>query len=169
MAQPVPDPFAWRPLLRRSEDWTSKIPNGRDVLILLGVLFLLTLWLDGIWAGIVFWGARFLIFLGGWLFARNGEPLRRLCRCQCALAEHDGSWDGVLLTVGVLFQLQNMDLAGLHFHRTGQSFCWSLARSNAGESASTEGQWASMTPPRVRRGPDSSRAAGSPTPPTTNQ
>jgi hypothetical protein len=132
MAQPVPDPFGLASTFGGgAKIETSKIPMGAIVLILLGVLFLLNTLglteygLDRFWPLI-------LIFLGGWLFARNWGVLPGGCAgCQCARCRTRRIMGPVvLLTVGVLFQLQNMDLAGLHFTAPGQSFCWSLARSN---------------------------------------
>ena len=120
MSQPVPDPFGLAATFGGgTKIETSKVPMGAIVLILLGVLFLLNTLglteygLDRFWPLI-------LIFLGGWLFARNWGVVPGGCAgCQCARCRTRRIMGPVvLLTVGVLFQLQNMDLAGLHFHRT---------------------------------------------------
>src|SRR5208337_157441 len=71
MAQPIPDPFGLAATFGGGgKIEASKIPTGAIVLILLGVIFLLhtmgltEFGLDRFWPLI-------LIFLGGWLFARN--------------------------------------------------------------------------------------------------
>ena len=131
MAQPVPDPFGLAATFgggTRVE--TSKIPMGAILLILLGVLFLLhtmgltEFGLDRFWPLI-------LIFLGGWMFARNwgslsshapncdcsrcrtrrmvGPGLAALTMCQCARCRTRRIMGPVILvTIGVLFLLQSM-------------------------------------------------------------
>ncbi|MGA9640928.1 MAG: DUF5668 domain-containing protein [Terriglobales bacterium] len=91
----------------------SKVPVGAFVLILLGAVFLLHT------AGLFehgfdrFWPVL-LIGLGAWLFARNyglvgnaGDP--RTCRRRLM-------GPAVLFTIGTLFLLENLEVAG--FHRT---------------------------------------------------
>lgn len=119
MAQPIPDPFGLAATFSGgagAKIETSKIPMGAIVLILLGVLFLLhTLGLsdlDRFWPVI-------LIFLGGWMFARNWGLLSgSTCSgCQCARCRSRRLMGpAVIFTVGVLFLLAN--LSAVHFGRT---------------------------------------------------
>jgi len=149
MSQPVPDPFGLAATFGGgTKIETSKVPMGAIVLILLGVLFLLNTLglteygLDRFWPLI-------LIFLGGWLFARNWGVVPGGCAgCQCARCRTRRIMGPVvLLTVGVLFQLQNMDLAGLHFHRTWPVILLVIGAVKLLQgNASTEGHVASMTP-----------------------
>jgi len=120
MAQPVPDPFGLAATFTGGTKMeSSNIPMGAIVLILLGVLFLLhtlgltEFGLDRFWPLI-------LIFLGGWLFARNWGLVGTGCGgCQCARCRTRRIMGpAILLTVGVLFQLQNLDSSNLHFGRT---------------------------------------------------
>jgi hypothetical protein len=119
---------------------TSKIPMGAIVLILVGVLFLLhtmgltEFGLDRFWPVI-------LIFLGGWMFARNwctlgshapdcdcsrcrtrrmiGPGLAALTMCQCARCRiRRITGPAIVFTIGVLFLLQNLGGSNLHFGRT---------------------------------------------------
>jgi hypothetical protein len=120
MAQPVPDPFGLAATFGGGAKMeTSKIPVGAVVLILLGVLFLLhtlgltEFGLDRFWPLI-------LIFVGAWMFARNwGLTGTRCAGCQCARCRTRRIMGpAIVLTIGVLFLLQNFDLANLHFGRT---------------------------------------------------
>jgi hypothetical protein len=139
MAQPIPDPFGLAATFGGgAKIETSKIPMGAIVLILLGVLFLLHtmglgLGLDRFWPLI-------LIFVGGWMFARNWGALgahdsncqcsrcrtRRMVGpamaftfCQCARCRTRRIMGpAIVVTIGVLFLLQNLDVGNLGFHRT---------------------------------------------------
>src|ERR1035438_6012246 len=114
MAQPIPDPFGLAATFSGgTKIETSKIPMGAIVLILLGVLFLLhTLGLmeygiDRFWPLI-------LIFIGGWLFARNWGLLgpRNCAGCQCARCRTRRLMGpAMLLTIGTLFLLENVHAA----------------------------------------------------------
>jgi Domain of unknown function (DUF5668)/B-box zinc finger len=118
MSQPIPDPFGLAATFTGgAKIETSKIPMGAIVLILLGVLFLLhtmgltEFGLDRFWPLI-------LIFVGGWLYARNWG-LVGSCRvgCQCARCRTRRIMGpAILLTVGVLFLLENLSVA--NFGRT---------------------------------------------------
>jgi hypothetical protein len=143
MAQPVPDPFGLAATFSGGARFEpSKIPMGAIVLILLGALFLLhTLGLteyglDRFWPLI-------LIFMGGWMFARawgwlgprdadrarekmarhgfspTMQNLAAASCCQCARCRTRRITGPVIVfTIGVLFLLQNLDVANLHFGRT---------------------------------------------------
>ncbi|HKM86169.1 MAG TPA: B-box zinc finger protein, partial [Terriglobales bacterium] len=145
MAQPIPDPFGLASTFGGgAKIETSKIPMGAIVLILLGVLFLLhtlgltEFGLDRFWPLI-------LIFVGGWMFARNwgllgprpnpAQVKERLASrgfpegmqnafaaaagCQCARCRTRRIMGPVIVfTIGVLFLLQNLHESGLGFHRT---------------------------------------------------
>ncbi len=127
MAQPVPDPFGLAATFGGgAKIETSKIPMGAIVLILVGVLFLLhtlgltEFGLDRFWPVI-------LIFLGGWLFARNWGLLAGRCVARAAnarAAARGGSWGRrSCMTIGVLFLLQNLHESNLGFqsHLAGNS------------------------------------------------
>jgi hypothetical protein len=118
MAQPIPDPFGLAATFGGgAKIETGKIPMGAIVLILLGVLFMLhtmgltEFGLDRFWPFI-------LIFLGAWLFARNwGVAGARCSGCQCARCRTRRIMGpSLLLTIGVLFLLENLDIA--NFGRT---------------------------------------------------
>jgi hypothetical protein len=140
MAQPVPDPFGLAATFSGgAKIETSKIPISAIVLILLGVLFLLHTMglaeygLDRYWPLI-------LIFVGGWMFARNWGSLAShdpdcqcsRCRtrrmigpamaftsCQCARCRTRRIMVPVMVfTIGVLFLLENVAGGTLGFHRT---------------------------------------------------
>jgi hypothetical protein len=141
---PAPDPYGLAATFSggaRIE--TSKVPMGAIVLILLGVLFLLhtmgltEFGLDRFWPLI-------LIFVGGWGFARawgwvaptrnaaqakemmashgfspTMQNLAAASRCQCARCRARRiTGPAIVFTIGVLFLLQNLDVANLHFGRT---------------------------------------------------
>jgi hypothetical protein len=119
-AQPIPDPFGLASTFGGgAKVETSKIPMGAIVLILLGVLFLLhtlgltEFGLDRFWPLI-------LILVGAWMFARNWGITGKPCAgCQCARCRTRRIMGpAIVLTIGVLFLLQNFDLANLHFGRT---------------------------------------------------
>jgi Domain of unknown function (DUF5668)/B-box zinc finger len=118
-AQPIPDPFGLASTFGGgAKIETSKVPMGAIVLILLGVMFLLhTLGfgftLDRFWPVI-------LIFVGGWMFARNFGMTGTPCAgCQCARCRTRRLMGpAVVLTIGLLFLLQNLDIGDLHFGRT---------------------------------------------------
>jgi hypothetical protein len=118
MAQPLPDPFGLASTFGGGEKIdTSKIPTGGIVLILVGLIFLLhtlgltEFGLDRFWPII-------LIGIGGWLLVRNAGLLGSGCRgCQCARCRTRRIMGpSVLLTVGVLFLLENLHVA--NFGRT---------------------------------------------------
>ncbi|HSZ62601.1 MAG TPA: DUF5668 domain-containing protein [Terriglobales bacterium] len=133
MAQPIPDPFGLASTFGGgTKIETGKIPTGAIVLILLGVLFLLhtmgltEFGLDRFWPVI-------LIFIGGWMFARNwgmlGEQGGRtrvvtssgvaITVCQCARCRTRRIMGpAVVFTIGVLFLLDKLDVGNLGFHRT---------------------------------------------------
>jgi hypothetical protein len=160
MAQPIPDPFGLAATFAGGgKIEASKIPMGAIVLILLGVLFLLST------MGLMEYGiARFwpliLIALGGWLFARNWGLLGSYCAgCQCARCRTRRLMGpAMLLTIGVLFLLENLHESSLGFHRT-----WPVILLVVGGvkllqgSASTEGHILTPGP-----GPN---PAGGPAPP----
>jgi len=113
---PNPDPFGLAATFGAGAGTkadTSKAPVGAIVLILLGVLFLLhtvglfELGFDRFWPVL-------LMALGVWLFARNMGWLGGVCdantRCQRLMGPV------MLFTIGTLFLLQSLDVAG--FHRT---------------------------------------------------
>lgn len=169
-AQPVPDPFGLAATFGGgTKIETSKIPTGAIVLILVGVLFLLhtmgltEFGLDRFWPLI-------LIFIGGWMFARNwgllGERGGRtrvvtssgvaitVCQCpRCRTRRIMGP--AIVFTIGVLFLLENLDVGNLGFSRT-----WPLILLVVGViklmqgNASTEGHvsFLSSNPP-VAGGP----------------
>jgi hypothetical protein len=112
----APDPFGLSEMVTggRKVD-TSKVPTGAIVLILLGVLFLLNTISD--FGADKFWPIL-LIVLGAWMFARN---LGLLGSGKSGVADpryRSGRLMGpaLILTVGVLFLLQSLDVAP--FHRT---------------------------------------------------
>lgn len=120
MSQPVPDPFGLASTFGGgTKIETSKVPMGAIVLILVGVLFLLhTLGLaefgfDRFWPLI-------LIFVGAWMFARNWGVAGNCCTgCQCARCRTRRIMGpSIMVTVGVLFLLENMRLANLSFGHT---------------------------------------------------
>jgi uncharacterized integral membrane protein len=144
MAQPVPDPFGLASTFGGgAKIETSKIPMGAIVLILLGVLFLLNTM--GLEFGIDRFWPLILIFVGGWLFARNwgllgprpspAQVKERLASrgypteaqnvfaaavgCQCARCRTRRIMGpAMLLTIGFLFLLENLHESSLGFHRT---------------------------------------------------
>jgi hypothetical protein len=165
MAQPVPDPFGLAATFGGgAKIETSKIPTGAIVLILVGVLFLLhTMGLTEF--GLERFWPVILIFIGGWMFARNwgllGDQNRRtlvvtssgvaITVCQCARCRTRRIMGpAIVFTIGVLFLLENLDMGNLGFHRT-----WPLILLVVGAikllqgSASTEGHvsFLSSNPP----------------------
>src|SRR5579859_3089339 len=117
--QPAPDPYGLAATFGGGDKIeTSKIPMGAIVLILLGVLFLLHtmgfgLALDRFWPMI-------LIAIGGWMLARNwGLAGSSYSGCQCARCRSRRLMGpAMLLTIGVLFQLEAMHLGNFGFGRT---------------------------------------------------
>jgi hypothetical protein len=120
MSQPAPDPFGLAATFGGGAKLeTSKIPIGAIVLILVGGIFLLDTMgmseygLDRFWPLI-------LVALGAWLFARNWGMMGRTgcsgCQCdRCRTRRIMGP--AMLLTIGILFLLQNMHM-GANFGRT---------------------------------------------------
>ncbi len=160
MAQPVPDPFGLAATFGGgAKIETSKVPMGAIVLILLGVLFLLnTMGLTEFGLGRLW--PLILIGVGGWMFARNWGLVGACCTgCQCARCRSRRLMGPtVVFTIGVLFLLQNLHVANLHFHRT-----WPVILLVVGAvkllqgSASLEGHMPSMGP--------GANPAGGPIPP----
>jgi len=189
---PAPDPYGLAATFSAgTKIETSKIPMGAIVLILLGVLFLLhTLGLteyglDRFWPLI-------LIFMGGWMFARAwgwvGPPrdaararekmarhgfsptmqnLAAASACQCARCRTRRITGPVIVfTIGVLFLLQNLDFANLHFGRT-----WPVILLVVGAlklmqgSASVEGHISPLPGVNVAGGPIPPVAPAPPVPP----
>lgn len=117
---PAPDPYGLGATFGGGAKIdASKVPTGAIVLILLGVIFLLNTMgliefgLDRLWPLI-------LIALGAWLLARNWGllgPCGSGCGCaRCRTRRLMGP--AMLLTIGVLFLLENLHESSLGFHRT---------------------------------------------------
>ena len=120
LGQPAPDPFGLAQTFSMGEKIdASKVPTGAVILIGLGVIFLLhtmhvfEFGLDRFWPLI-------LIFLGVWLFAKHWGLLgtsRAVCQCDhCRTRKLMGP--AMLVTIGILFLLENMGNGNLHFGRT---------------------------------------------------
>jgi Domain of unknown function (DUF5668)/B-box zinc finger len=120
LGQPVPDPFGLAQTFSMGEKIdASKVPTGAVILIGLGVIFLLhtmhvfEFGLDRFWPLI-------LIFLGVWLFAKHWGLLgtsRNACQCDhCRTRKLMGP--AMLVTIGILFLLENVGNGNLHFGRT---------------------------------------------------
>ena len=111
--QPAPDPMGLGQTFSMGEKFDAgKVPVGAIVLIGLGILFLLHTMrifetgLDRLWPLI-------LVFLGAWMFYRNYERARQSCGCgRCMTRCLMGP--AMVLTTGILFLLDSMDIAGLH-------------------------------------------------------
>jgi len=111
--QPAPDPMGLGQTFSMGEKFDAgKVPVGAIVLIGLGILFLLHTMrifetgLDRLWPLI-------LVFLGAWMFYRNYERARHSCGCgRCMTRCLMGP--AMVLTTGILFLLDSMDIAGLH-------------------------------------------------------
>ena len=113
--QPAPDPFGLAQTFSAGDSFdSSTVPTGAVILIGLGLLFLLhTIGLFEFGFG-RFW-PLILIFFGVWAFARRwglvghttGCPCER-CRAQCIMGP------AMLTTVGVLFLLSSLNVAGLN-------------------------------------------------------
>ena len=141
---PAPDPYGLAATFSGgAKIEASKIPMGAIVLILLGVLFLLHTMGLGEYGLDRFW-PLILIFIGGWMFARNwgllgltrnaarskemmasrGFPvamqnLAAAAACQCARCRiRRISGPTIVFTIGVLFLLNNLHESNLGFHRT---------------------------------------------------
>jgi hypothetical protein len=120
LGQPAPDPFGLAQTFGVGERIdASKVPTGAVVLIALGVIFLLhtmhvfEFGIDRFWPLI-------LIFLGVWLFAKHWGLLgtsRAVCQCDhCRTRKLMGP--AMLVTIGVLFLLENVGNGSLRFGRT---------------------------------------------------
>jgi hypothetical protein len=160
---PGPDPFGLAEMTTGGNKIdSSRIPMGAIVLILLGVVFLLHTM--GMEFGLERFWPLILIGLGGWLLARNAGLLASGCRgCQCARCRTRRIMGpSVLLTVGVLFLLENLQVA--NFGRT-----WPVILLVVGVikllqgSASIEGH---MRPPGPSEFPASGPTAPPPPPPS---
>jgi len=150
LGQPVPDPFGLGQSFGMGEKIdASKVPTGAVVLIALGVIFLLhtmhlfEFGLDRFWPLI-------LIFLGVWLFAKHWGLLgtsRAQCQCDhCRTRKLMGP--AMLVTIGVLFLLENVGNGSLHFGRTWPAILLvigvvKLVQSNA----SSAGHISPLSPP----------------------
>jgi Domain of unknown function (DUF5668)/B-box zinc finger len=108
--QPAPDPLGLGQTFSMGEKFDSgKIPVGAVILIGLGVLFLLHTM--GIMEnGFERYWPLILIALGGWMFYRRWERTSQTCACgRCSTRYLMGP--AMVLTTGVLFLLQSMDIA----------------------------------------------------------
>jgi hypothetical protein len=118
MGQPAPDPFGLAQTFGVGERVdATKVPAGAVILIGLGVLFLLhTVGLFEFGIG-RFW-PMILIFLGGWIFAKQWGLIgnyRPYCVCErCRTRKIMGP--AILVTLGVLFLLDSAGRIG--FDRT---------------------------------------------------
>jgi hypothetical protein len=113
---PAPDPFGLSEMVTGGGKIdASKVPTGAIVLILLGVLFLLNTISD--FGADRFWPIL-LIVLGGWMFARNAGLLGDANLSRIDRRYRSGRLMGpaMVLTLGVLFLLQNLNV--MPFHRT---------------------------------------------------
>jgi hypothetical protein len=118
MGQPAPDPFGLAQTFGAGEKVdATKVPTGAVILIGLGVLFLLNT------VGVFEFGLHrfwplFLIFLGGWIFAKQWGLIggsRPFCVCErCRTRKLMGP--AILVTLGVLFLLDSAGRIG--FDRT---------------------------------------------------
>jgi hypothetical protein len=111
--QPAPDPMGLGQTFSMGEKFDAgKVPVGAIVLIGLGLLFLLHTMrifetgLDRLWPLI-------LVFLGAWMFYRNYERARQSCGCGRCMARCMMG-PALVLTTGILFFLDSMDIAELH-------------------------------------------------------
>jgi Domain of unknown function (DUF5668) len=111
--QPAPDPMGLGQTFSMGEKFDAgKVPVGAIVLIGLGLLFLLHTMrifetgLDRLWPLI-------LVFLGAWMFYRNYERARHSCGCGRCMARCMMG-PALVLTTGILFFLDSMDIAELH-------------------------------------------------------
>jgi cell wall-active antibiotic response 4TMS protein YvqF/B-box zinc finger protein len=111
--QPAPDPMGLGQTFSMGEKFDAgKVPVGAIVLIGLGLLFLLHTMrifetgLDRLWPLI-------LVFLGGWMFYRNYERAQHSCGCGRCMARCMMG-PALVLTTGILFLLDSMDIAELH-------------------------------------------------------
>src|SRR5712671_5496697 len=120
LGQPPPDPFGLAQTFSMGEKIdTSKVPAGAVVLIGLGVIFLLHT--IGIFEfGLHRFWPLILIFLGVWLFAKHWGLLggsRFACPCdRCRTRKLMGP--AMLVTIGMLFLLDNVGHGNLGFHHT---------------------------------------------------
>jgi hypothetical protein len=120
LGQPAPDPFGLAQTFGVGEKLdTSKVPAGAVILIGLGVIFLLHT--IGIFEfGLHRFWPLILIFLGVWLFAKHWGLLggsRCGCPCdRCRTRKLMGP--AILVTVGMLFLLENVGNGNMNFGRT---------------------------------------------------
>jgi hypothetical protein len=120
LGQPPPDPFGLAQTFGMGERLdTTKVPVGAVVLIGLGVIFLLHT--IGIFEfGLHRFWPLILIVLGVWLFAKHWGLLGNspyACPCdRCRTRKLMGP--AMLVTIGVLFLLENVGSGNLHFGRT---------------------------------------------------
>jgi hypothetical protein len=117
LGEPAPDPFGLAQTFGSSGEKfeTTKVPVGAAVLIGLGLLFLVNTVFD--FSLHRYW-PLILIGLGVWLFAKQWGLMggyRPFCVCeQCRT--HKLMWPAILVTLGVLFLLDNV--SRFEFHRT---------------------------------------------------
>ena len=144
---PPPDPYGLAATFGGgAKIETSKVPIGAIVLILLGVLFLLNTL--GFEYGIGRFWPVILIFVGGWLFARNWGMLSSGCSgCQCARCRTRRIMGpAVLVTIGVLFLL-DVTFNGPGFHQTWPVILLVIGGVKLAQgNASTEGHVPSLGP-----------------------
>jgi hypothetical protein len=120
LGEPAPDPFGLAQTFGVGEKLdTSKVPAGAVILIGLGVIFLLHT--IGIFEfGLHRFWPLILIFLGVWLFAKHWGLLggsRYACPCdRCRTRKLMGP--AMLVTIGMLFLLEEVGNGNLHFGRT---------------------------------------------------
>jgi Domain of unknown function (DUF5668)/B-box zinc finger len=158
--QPAPDPYGLAATFGGGgKIETGKIPMGAIVLILLGVLFLLHtmgfgLTLDRFWPVI-------LIAIGGWMLARNWGLAGGGCTgCQCARCRSRRLMGpAMLLTIGVLLQLETLHVGNFGFGRT-----WPVILLVVGAVKLLQGS--ASTERHVARIVGGTNAAGGPVPPT---
>lgn len=152
--QPVPDPYGLGQTFSLGDRSEPKsVPAVAIILIGLGVLFFLhtmnifEFGLDRFWPLI-------LIFFGGWMLARQWGLIGvcRGCQCdRCRMRRITGP--AILLTVGILFQLQTLDV--VDFDRTWPAILLVIGivkllqsnASNAGHTGLFPSGRSAVTPP----------------------
>jgi len=152
--QAPPDPYGLAQTFSFGDRTESKnIPGVAIILIGLGVLFLLHT-MDVFEFGLDRFWPLILIFFGGWTLARQLGLIGscRGCQCdRCRMRRITGP--AILLTVGILFQLQTLDV--VDFDRTWPAILLvigvvKLLQSNASTAGHT-GLWGAargtLTPP----------------------
>ena len=129
--QPVPDPMGFGQAFSMGDKFDAgKVPTGAVILIVLGVLFLLHTM--GVWEfGLDRFWPVIIVALGGWMFFRRWERVKRGCQCgRCRMrglmgptmvtltgvlllldtahaVDLDRTWPAWILAVGVVKLLQS--------------------------------------------------------------